>query len=215
MSLTIRQLYSQLLATLGVLKFQDQAIERYDASVRAVLQSFTLWVLILPASLYASYIAERGLLVRYELELSTYLGWRAGAVLASAVLPWLPVWLMCSWEGLQPRFTRLVVSQNWLILLTTLLIAGLNGLTQNVLFTKTQIMAMGITAFTVQLLYAWYFCWLALRCNPFYAAGIATMLFMIASTCGDLVNVHLFGSMRPLYAQEVVDVIQQRDQTGY
>lgn len=179
--------------------FRPQAVERIDPSWRAARWSFALWLLAWPCGVYDSWTMEAQFFAANNVTTEYYIFTRSVQMWISAILPFLPVYFMCRWEGVAERFPRLVTTQNWQM--TFWAVGGfiVNVSTQNVWFTHDTIVTIGISMFFIQLFYAWYFCWVVLKCNPFYAAGIATMLFMVASTSGDLLNIHLFGTARPFF----------------
>lgn len=184
------------LALLALLGLNTSAIARFNPTPAAARRALWLLALIVPLSVFAAAIGD----TPWRQGGQPYFIIRSLQVLAATLAPLPLVWLLCRVQRMQQHYALYVTVYLWLCLFWAFYGALANGLTADVPFEITTIKAVGTTLFFVSYASHAYIAALALRCNPFVAVGVATLVSFCAAVSSDLSNLYLFGVARPLFS---------------
>jgi len=184
---------------LSILKLDGTALGDSDNTKATARRSLGLWLVILPCFVVASYIAERPYIALKSIPAADYAGMRLVTGAVGLSLAWLLVWQAVKFESLEDNFPRLFTAQNWLTTFWAVLAALSNFSTRNMIFLREDIIRLMTVEYLVWLLSIWFVCWRTLKCNPFYAAGVATLLLMPQAAVSDIASHFMFGTARPFF----------------
>jgi hypothetical protein len=187
------------------LLFRRRAFDVVEPSAQTALHSLVLFLPFLLISFTLSIIMSGRYLPRVGVSTADYLVALAVQNIAALGLVLSVGYGLCLMQGLQARFALFVTTQLWLKLVSAALILLINRATADMVFTLDQITAIGMVLYFIQLSYAWFFCWLALRCNFFYAGGVAVLMFAVAGSTSSSLNEYIFGTPRPMLTFEASD----------
>jgi len=196
---TLCEIRDGLLKTGPLFLFRTDAADELEATIPAALRSFSVYWLTLPFGVASGWIFDRIYIAAYGVDKPLYFAYAVMGAILSALFSIFLTFAITRMEGLQANYPRYVVAMNWSSLWVVAVSVPLIALVQSGLLNKEQIAELGTGIFLVNLVYAWFFAWQALKVNPLVAMGVATASMAPATVVGDFVGLRLYGVARPFF----------------
>jgi hypothetical protein len=196
----LAEISGNLKASAAFLTLSQTAAESFGNTRAAARRSFITLVWRLPFYLTLGYYSNLPFLQRFEASEVEFLAGRVVAFFLILFLTLSAVQMLCKWQELEGNFYRWVVAFNWGNILLDLILLPVMLATAFISFSHDQRVIIGIGSYLFMLYFMWAMSWRVLKCNPFYAAGIAIMPFFMTGMVTDYLNYKLYGHTKPFFA---------------